>query len=75
MRAPVQSLAVEADSQIAGLLDVATGRVERAKLSAPHVDDLLDDLAELVASKGGAVLVVPADSMPSRTKLAAIYRY
>jgi len=66
---------VDADRQIAGRLDGATGRVELANLSDPHIDDLLDDLGELVAKKGGTVLVIPAERMPSSTGLAAIYRY
>ncbi len=71
----VETLLVDADRQIAGRLDGATGRVELADLSDPHVDDLLDDLGELVAKKGGTVLVIPAERMPSSTGLAAIYRY
>jgi hypothetical protein len=71
----VETLLIEADRQIAGRLDGATGRVEPANLSDPHIDDLLDDLGELVAKKGGTVLVIPAERMPSRTGLAAIYRY
>lgn len=71
----VATLLIAADRQIAGRLDRTTGRVELDDLSNPHVDDLLDDLGELVASKGGAVLVVPAEQMPSSTGLAAIYRY
>lgn len=71
----VETLLIEADRQIAGRLDGATGRVELANLSDPQIDDLLDDLGELVAKKGGTVLVIPAEQMPSRTGLAAIYRY
>jgi hypothetical protein len=71
----VETLLIEADRQIAGRLDGATGRVELANPSDPHSDDLLDDLGELVAKKGGTVLVIPAAGMPSRTGLAAIYRY
>ena len=71
----VATLLIDADRQIAGRLDGATGRVELANLSDPHIDDLLDDLGELVAKKGGTVLVIPAARMPSRTGLAAIYRY
>lgn len=71
----VETLLIDADRQIAGRLDGATGQVELANLSEPHIDDLLDDLAELVAKKGGTVLVIPAERMPSRTGLAAIYRY
>ena len=71
----VETLLIETDRQIAGRLNGATGRVELANLSDPHSDDLLDDLGELVAKKGGTVLVIPAERMPSRTGLAAIYRY
>jgi hypothetical protein len=39
------------------------------------VDDLLDDLGALVVKMGGNVLAIPEERMPSRTGLAAIYRY
>ena len=71
----VATLLIEADRQIAGRLDYATGQVERADLSHPQVDDLLDDLGELVEKMGGRVLVIPAEKMPGRTGLAAAYRH
>jgi hypothetical protein len=71
----VATLLIEADRQIAGRLDYATGQVERADLSHPQVDDLLDDLGELVEKMGGRVLVIPAEQMPGRTGLAAAYRH
>ncbi|MCJ7593030.1 MAG: hypothetical protein MUO51_16930 [Woeseiaceae bacterium] len=71
----VETLLVDADRQVAGRLDGATGRVELANRSDTHVDDLLDDVGELVAKQGGTVLVIPAARMPLRTGLAAIYRY
>lgn len=71
----VATLLIDADRQIAGRIDTATGRIELGDLSAPNVDDLLDDLGELVVKMGGTVLVTPAEQMPSRTGLAAIYRY
>ncbi len=71
----VATLLIEADRQIAGRLDSATGRVEVADLSHPQVDDLLDDLGELVEKMGGQVLAIPAEQMPGRTGLAATYRY
>jgi hypothetical protein len=39
------------------------------------VDDLLDDLSEKVLEKGGQVVVVPAERMPTKEGAAAIYRY
>jgi hypothetical protein len=71
----VATLMIEADRQIAGRLDSATGRFELADLSHPQVDDLLDDLGELVERMGGRVLVIPAERMSTRTGLAAIYRH
>lgn len=71
----VATLLIEADRQLAGRLDTATGRIGLAALSDPQVDDLLDDLGELVEKSGGQVMVVPAERIPGRTGLAATYRY
>jgi Bacterial archaeo-eukaryotic release factor family 3 len=71
----VATLLVEADRQIPGRLDSASGRVEFAELADPQVDDLLDDLGELALKMGGVVVVVSADRMPSDTGAAAIHRF
>ncbi len=71
----ISTLLIEADRQIPGQLDNATGQVEFAELSDPQVDDLLDDLGEMVSNNSGQVLVIPAEQMPTNTGLAAIYRY
>lgn len=70
----VGTLLVEADRQIPGTVD-ATGRIEPGELSHPEVGDVLDDLAEAVLRMKGQVVVVPADRMPSRTGVAATYRF
>ncbi len=71
----VATVLIEAERQVPGRIDTATGRVEFAKLGDPEVDDTLDDLAELVVHAGGRVVVVPASRMPSTTRVAAIYRF
>lgn len=71
----VETLLVEADRHLPGRLNPENGWVERGDLRAPDVDDLLDDLCALAEGKGGEVLVVPADFMPTGTGLAAIFRY
>lgn len=71
----VATLLVQADRQIPGRLDAATGAVTPAELSQPDVDDLLDDLAALVMERGGEVLVVPEQHMPTDTGVAAVFRY
>jgi hypothetical protein len=71
----VGTLLVEADKTIAGKLDPETGVIAFADLANPGVDDLVDDLMELVLRKGGDVVVVPADRMPTKTGVAATYRF
>jgi Bacterial archaeo-eukaryotic release factor family 3 len=71
----VSTLLIEADRQVPGRMDAATGRIEFDDLAHPGVDDLLDDLGELVLKMGGEVVVVPAERMPTPTGIAAIYRF
>ncbi len=71
----IATLLIEADREIAGRMDAATGKLQLTDLSHPEVDDLLDDLGELVLSKGGKVGVVPSAQMPTKTGAAATCRY
>jgi hypothetical protein len=71
----VATLLVEADRHIPGRLDQVSGTIKPGDLSDPRVDDLLDDVATLVVERGGTLLVVPAEQMPTKTGVAAIYRY
>jgi len=71
----VATLLIEADRQVPGRVDDATGRITFDDLARSEVDDLLDDLGELVLKMGGQVVVVPAERMPTRTGIAAIYRF
>jgi Bacterial archaeo-eukaryotic release factor family 3 len=71
----VATLLIEAEGRIPGRIDYPSGRIEFRDLAHPEVDDLLDDVGELVVNKGGQVVIVPADRMPTRTGIAAIYRF
>lgn len=71
----VAKLLIEAQREIPGRLDRETGTIELGKLVHPELDDILDDLGALVLSKGGDVVVVPSEHMPTKTGIAAIYRY
>jgi hypothetical protein len=68
-------LMVDGSKQIAGRVDKGTGQVRQADLEDPRADDVLDDLAEMVLSTDGEVLVLPPEQMPGDAGLAAIYRY
>jgi hypothetical protein len=71
----VGTLLIDADREVPGRIDPATGRFELSDLARPDTDDILDDLAEAVLANAGRVIVVPAARMPTKTGVAAIYRY
>lgn len=71
----VATLLVEADREIPGRLDKSSGGIRQADLSHPRADDLLDDVAELTLERGGAVVVVSGEQMPTDTGVAAVFRY
>jgi hypothetical protein len=57
----------------------AAGRVATVLLKAerddPETDERLDDIGELALANGGQVVIVPGARMPTRTGVAAIYRF
>jgi len=95
----VASLLIEADREIAGRMDAATGKLQLTdlnqgpadiggparhdatgklkltRLGDPEMDDVLDDLGKLVMSKGGQVVVIPSEQMPTKTGAAAMCRF
>jgi len=71
----IATLLIEADRQLPGRIDTASGAVEADELSKTSVDDVLDDLGEIVLRAGGQLVIVPAEQMPTSTGVAAIYRY
>lgn len=71
----VATLLIEAERHIPGRIDYTSGRIESGDLAHPEIDDLLDDIGELVLKKGGQIVIVPAERMPTRTGMAAIYRF
>jgi|GEM_PF-1169868 len=75
-RGQIQSLLIAGDRHIWGHLDRESGEVQ--VLDQPvqtTADDLLDDLAELTISKGGAVTVLPTLRMPGHQAIAAVLRW
>jgi hypothetical protein len=72
----VNTLLIEEGKIIAERLrNQLTGTYEPIDLTQPKLDDLLDDIGELVIKMGGTVLIIPQNTMPSKTGLAAIFRY
>jgi len=71
----VDTLYIEEDKSIPGKIDKETGKVIFSNTQSLEHGDLLDDLADIVLSGGGKVTVLSKDEMPSKTGVAAIYRY
>ncbi|HUU80778.1 MAG TPA: hypothetical protein VMW90_04965 [Acidobacteriota bacterium] len=71
----VAALLIEARREIPGRINTVTGDIEFDDLANPEVDDVLDDLGALAWKKGGQVVIVPTERMPTKTGIAAIYRY
>jgi hypothetical protein len=66
---------IEADRVLPGRINAATGDVDPDNVSDPQVEDLLDGLGELILKKGGHVVIVPTQHMPTKTGAAGIFRY
>lgn len=71
----VGTLLIEARREVPGRINAVTGDIEFDDLAHPEVDDLLDDLGVLALKMGGQVVIVPTERMPTKTGIAAIYRY
>ncbi len=71
----ISLLAVEESYAVAATLTgTAVNRV--ADPTAPGVvDDLVDELIEVVLSKGGSVVMVPDDSLADNDRIAGVLRY
>jgi hypothetical protein len=65
-------LLIDSDKSLSGQFDRRNGHMVLSKNPMAH--DVLDDIAELVESQGGAVRVIPAAHMPTRSGLAAAMR-
>ena len=71
----VATLLIEARRKVPGRINAATGDIALDNLTHPEVDDVLDDLGTLALKMGGQVVIVPTERMPTKTGIAAIYRY
>ena len=71
----VELLILEEDAQLPGAVDWVTGAIADADSAGPNSDDVMDDLAEMVLSRGGNVRIVHPGSLANATKAGGIFRY
>jgi hypothetical protein len=75
-RGRVRTLAHADEGHVWGHLDRETGALEVHEHQRDTEDaDVIGDIAEAVLLRGGDVYELPAHRMPSRSPVAAIYRY
>ncbi|TNJ38688.1 hypothetical protein FGF66_07475 [Chlorobaculum thiosulfatiphilum] len=58
-----------------GGIDAAAGDISFSKMTPGNEHDVLEDLAITVLGKGGEVLVLPPERMPTVSGVAAIFRH
>jgi hypothetical protein len=71
----VDTLLVDLERPVYGLLDLSTGAVSRADGPGPDSYDITDKAAVLTATHGGTVLALDKTELPSDSPAAAIFRY
>lgn len=71
----VETILVEADRIIPGRFEAQTGRLELDTTGNSEYGDSIDHMVKAVMKNRGEVVVLPSEQMPTRTGLAAIFRY
>jgi len=71
----VATLYLEESKVHPGLFDASLGTIVQGKIADPRVGDVYDDMAEVVLSRGGEVLILEKEHMPTERDIAAVYRY
>ena len=71
----VEAVLLEEDRIFPGKVLRDTGALELGQMEDPSYGDILDDLASIVLSKKGEVVVLSGEDMPVDTGVAAIFRF
>jgi len=71
----VDTLMVDLDRSIYGLLNMSTGAVTHADGPGSDSYDVIDKVAILTVLQGGSILPLEKDDMPTERPAAAIFRY
>lgn len=71
----VATLYLEENTVHSGIFDATLGTIVSGEMADPRVGDVNDDMAEVVLSRGGEVLILEKEDMPTTSDLAAVYRY
>ena len=71
----VKKLIIAEDLNVFGKLDITSGYIDLHSSDLDHEDDcLLDDLAQVVLSNGGEVVVAKVNEIPKRKPIIALLK-
>lgn len=70
----IDTILIESDKVIPGYINLATGELEEEN-NKEGANDILNNLAEIVFSNNGEVVLLPKEKMPTEESVAAIYRF
>jgi len=71
----VAELYLEENKVHPGQYDPNQGSITEGNLEDPDIGDVYDSMAEAVLSRGGQVLILEKEDMPTESDIAGIYRY
>jgi hypothetical protein len=71
----VSALMLDEQRIYPGGIDAASGDISFSMTSPGNEHDVFEDLAITVLGKGGEVLVLPSERMPTASGVAAIFRH
>ncbi len=71
----VEVLYLEEDIVHPGNYDLALGTITEGVSQDSYIGDIYDEIAEAVLSQGGEVLIFKKANMPTKSDIAAVYRY
>ena len=71
----VDTLLIDVDKIIPGRISSDTGKIYDRNIDNPDIGDVLDKLTQLALKGKSEVVVFPSAMMPSKTGIAAIFRF
>jgi len=75
LKGKVDTVFIEKDLIIPGKINLETRKFVAGDISNPKIDDLLEDIIQQALLTNSKIYILSADKMPSKSGVAAIFRY
>jgi len=71
----VETIFVEEDKLVSGILNMETGKIELGDLNTLDNEDIFNSLSGLVILSGGSAVILTKEKMPGNSGVVALFRY